>query len=606
MADKKYTPSESKTPNIDAVLPPQGPTSEAQQRMDQMKVTLDKFKDKVLAKFEGYVMGIALAPPEKEGDRKDKLNTIILVDDQDSVKMTKDELHDKLTKAMTGIAAEVSPEIAPDVLLVSELWQSCYDAKYDLLQIIALSAPIYDGGMLGAVKLAEIHKTMVLKKFEKYIACYVLAGSLVRGKATPNSDIDTFVVIDDTDVKKMTRAELKDKLRAIINDLAIQAGQITGIQNKLSIQVYILTDFWDNIKEANPIIFTFLRDGIPFYDRGVFMPWKQLLKMGKVRPSGEAIDLYKATGDQMIERAKNTLKQIAVDDLWYATITPSQAAIMLYGHAPPAPKETPDVLRELFVNKEKLFEEKHVKLLERIIKIHKDVEYGIRKSVSGKEVQELIEQAEDFLKALAKLYQEINERKEQENVLHVYESVITVVRDVLKLEGFDRVSDEESIKHFEREVVHKGLIPERYLRMFKEIHKAKKDYEADKLTKAEVAEVQKNGRELLKFLIEHVQRVRSRELERIRMRFTHGEKQGEILLFGDEAFITLDLDAQDRELIRADLGTDGALRKSRKCTLEEFEKAIAKDRVPKRVLLTAKLLHDLREIVGGEVELVLG
>jgi len=75
---------------------------------------------------------------------------------------------------------------------------------------------------------------------------------------------------------------LKDKLRAIIIGMGIEAGEMTGIKNKINIQVYILTDFWDSIKEANPIIFTFLRDGVPFYDRGIFMPWKQLLKMGKV------------------------------------------------------------------------------------------------------------------------------------------------------------------------------------------------------------------------------------------------------------------------------------------------------------------------------------
>jgi predicted nucleotidyltransferase len=123
-----------------------------------------------------------------------------------------------------------------------------------------------------------------LQFIEKYIVAYVLAGSIVQGKATPESDIDVFIVIDDTDVKRMTRAELKDKLRAIIIGMGVQAGEITGIRNKINIQVYILTDFWESIKEAHPVIFTFLRDGVPFYDRGIFMPWKQLLKMGRIKP----------------------------------------------------------------------------------------------------------------------------------------------------------------------------------------------------------------------------------------------------------------------------------------------------------------------------------
>lgn len=603
---KKHSP-EQEQPSIEQAVGEQPlPISpEAQAKMEQMKAKLDRFKDKLLAKFEGYVMGIALAPPEKEGERKDKINVLILVDDQDSVKMTKDELHEKLTKAMEAVAADVDPQLAVDVILITEFWQSCYDGKQDLVQLIAVSAPIYDGGMLGVIKIAEIHKSMVIKKFEKYIACYVLAGSTVRGKATPNSDIDTFVVIDDTDVKKMTRAELKDKLRAIINDMAIQAGQMTGIQNKLSIQVYILTDFWDNLKEANPIIFTFLRDGVPFYDRGVFMPWKQLLKMGKIRPSSEAIELYKSTGDQMLDRIRFKLKDIAVEDLWYATITPSQAAIMLYGHPPPAPRETPDVMRDVFVKKEGLFDEKHVKFLERVIKVHKDVEYGLKKSVTGTEVQEMLEQAEDYLKALGKLYKEIEERRESESVVHVYESIVTVIRDVLKLEGIEKVSDEESVKYFEKEVVHKGVIPERYLRILKEVHKAKRDYDAGKLTKAEVAEVHKNSRELLKFLVEHVQRARSRELDRVRLRVKHGERIGEVLLLGDAAFITPDLDTPEKQVLKARLNAKGGLHGIESSTLEEFERALASDHIPKRAALRQQTVEDLRTVFGGDVEILL-
>jgi len=575
------------------------------ERLTALRVTLDKFKEKALARFEGYIMGIALAPPETEGERKDKVNVLVLVDDQDSTKMTKDELHEKLSKALEAVAVEIDPQLAVDVLLITEVWQSCYDGKQDLLQLIAVSAPVFDSGMLGAIKLAEIHKSMVIKKFEKYIACYVLAGSIVRGKATPQSDIDTFVVIDDTDVKKMTRAELKDKLRAIINDMAIQAGQMTGIQNKLSIQTYILTDFWDNVKEANPIIFTFLRDGIPFHDKGVFMPWKQLLKMGKIRPSPEAIEIYKSYGEQGLERIRLKLKDIAVEEIWYATLTPSQAAIMLAGFPPPAPRETPDVLRDLFVKKEKLLEEKHVKFLERVIKTHKDVEYGTKKAITGNEVQELLELAEDYLKALGELYQRIEERGERDRVLHVYETIVTVVRDILALEGTKAVSSEEAVKLFEREIIHKGHLPERTLRQLKELEKAKKDYDAGKLSKSEATEAQKGAGELLKMLIEHVQRVRGRELERVRVRLQHGEQVGELLILGEQAFLTTDLEANDREIRVARITPEGSLTGVKASSLEELERALADAKPTGRVTITDKLLADLRGILGKDVRVLL-
>ncbi|GAG00738.1 unnamed protein product, partial [marine sediment metagenome] len=264
-------------------------------------------------------MGISLLPPPrpKEGEEKKKpseeISVLILIDDTEPTKMSKAELRDRLSKIINEFAKEIDPNIKPDTVLLSELWQSCYDAKYDLLRLIALGAPVYDTGMLSAIKLAEIHKSMVLKKFEKYIVSYVLAGSLTQGRATPKSDIDVWIVIDDTDVKKMTRAELKDKLRAIIIGMGIEVGEMTGIKNKINIQVYILTDFWDSLKEANPVIFTLLRDGVPFYDRGVFMPWKLLLKMGRIKPSAEAIDMFMGSGEQMLRRVRNKLVDMGME-----------------------------------------------------------------------------------------------------------------------------------------------------------------------------------------------------------------------------------------------------------------------------------------------------
>jgi predicted nucleotidyltransferase/uncharacterized protein (UPF0332 family) len=569
--------------------------------MDQLRVKLDKLKEKLMGKFEGYILGIALAPPESEGDRKDKINVLVLIDDQDSVKMSKDELHDKLTKAMTDIAMGVDAQIAIDVVLITELWQSMMDAKYDLLQLFAISAPIYDGGWLAAIKVCEVHKSMVLKKFEKYIAAYVLGGSIVRGKANPNSDIDVYIVIDDTDVKKMSRGELKEKLRGIINEMSIQAGQATGVQNKLSIQVYILTDFWDNIKEANPIIFTFLRDGLPFYDRGIFMPWKQLLKMGKIRPSPEAIDQYQASGEQMLDRIRFKLKDIAVEDMWYAIILPSQAAIMLYGLPPPAPRELADVMRDIFVKKEKLFEEEHVKFIEHVVKMHKDVEYGIRKNVTGIEVQEMLDKSEKYLKALTALYRQIEERRELEGVQHVYESAITIVRDVLKLEGIDKVSDESAIKHLE-DVIQKGVVPERYLRLFKEIKKAKKDYDAGKLTASEVAQLHKDSAEFFKFMVEHIQRKRARDLDRARIRVKHGTKYGELLMLDEHAWLILDVEAQDRQIQKFVIKA-GRLHDPVNATLEQLEHAMATAKT-QSTFVTKGLFEDLTREFGGEIQIL--
>lgn len=585
---------------------------DVQEKLKTIKTKLEKFQKKALEKFDKYIVGIALLPPQKPEDQKqaadksenDKINVLVLVDDSDSRKMSKYELKDKLTAIINSIAQEIDKNLVPQVVILSELWQNCYDAKYELLQLIALSAPIFDRGMLAAIKIAEVHKTMVLKKFEKYIVSYVLAGSLVQGKATPTSDIDVWIVIDDTDVKKMTRAELKDKLRAIIIGMGIEAGELTGIKNKLNIQVYILTDFWDSLREANPIIFTLLRDGVPFYDRSIFMPWKQLLKMGKIKPSAEAIDMFMGSGEQMLKRVELKLKDIGMEDIYYAILTPSQAALMLYGVSPPAPKETAALMKEIFVQKEKLLEDKFVKTLEKVIEVRKAIEHGEKKEITGKEIDELLNESDKYLKRIKRLFTQIERIKEEDDMIKIYEAIVTIIRDVLRIEGIEKVEDVEMVKLFEDELISQGKVPAKFLRVLNEIIKAKKDYDNKNLTKMEVERVKKDSNELIKFLVEYLQRKRGREIERAKIRVKHGNKYGEVILLGDTAFITHDIDHEEKEISKAKIKGDGRLGTVEKSSLEELEKVLTKVEIPPKVFIKEQIFEDLKNIFGKDVEIL--
>lgn len=647
---KKQTQTKKKTqsapqPNdqTDAFskLPP-----EVQERLKTVKSKLDKFQKKVLDKFDKYIMGIALAPPKQppklgplsppnqgpaqqqaqgqlnppaksapgtkvdkkaavDPNEKDKINIIVLVDDSDSQKMSKLELKDKLSKIITTMAADIDKNIVTQTVIISELWQSCYDAKYDVLKLIALSAPIYDKGMMQAIKISEIHKSMVLKKFEKYIVSYVLAGSLTQGRATPTSDIDVWVVIDDTDVKKMTRVELKDKLRAIIIGMGIEAGEITRVKNKLNIQVYILTEFWDSLKEANPVIFTLLRDGVPFYDRGIFMPWKQLLKMGKIKPSPEAIDIFLGSGEQMIKRARKKIDEIGMEDTYYALLSPSQAALMLYGIPPPTPKETPEMMRELLVKKEKLLEEKFVAILEKNIQVRKEIEHGSKKELSGKELDELLTNADKYLKRIKRLFGQIQRIRDQKDITNVYDSVSGMLRDILHLEGVEGVIDTDLLKVTKETLVRKGKMPTKVFNNLSVVIKTKEQHEAGKLANFDTSGFQKDSQSIIRYLVEYIQRKRGRELERAKIRVKHGEKYGEVLLLDSHAYIIIDVDAKEKEIQKAKLTKEGGLDKVESATLEELEKAVMDVKIPKRAFIKDKIFADLKKVFGPEVEVLI-
>ena len=606
MPKKSTKKKENKTSQEDEIL--KTLPKEAKEKIQDIKKKLDKFQKEIVKKFDKYIVGVALLPPgkdEKGEINKDDINTLVLIDDSDSKTMEKEELKEKLSTIIISMAKGVDSNIKVEVMILSELWQNCYDGKYEMLQMMAMSAPVYDTGMLSAIKLAEIHKTMVLKKFEKYIVSYVLAGSLVQGKATKDSDVDVFVVIDDTDVKRMTRAELKDKLRAIIIGMGIDVGNMTGIQNKLNIQVYILTDFWDNIKEANPIIFTFLRDGIPFYDRGIFMPWKQLLRMGKIKPSPEAIDMFKSTGAEMLKRVHYKINELGMEDIFYAILTPSQAALMLYGVPPTTPKETPEQLREIFVKKEKLLEEEYVKILEDVIDIRKKLEHGTKKNISGNDVDKLLKNAEKYLDRMNKLFKEIDTMKEKDSIIHTYENVINVVRDVCRLEGIEKVEDKEIEDIFKKELVHKCKIPSKYVRILGDIVKARKDYDKGKLTKAELQNVNKKSNDIMKFLIEYIQRKRGRDLEKTKIRVKYGKKFGEVILLDKKAFIIEDIDAEEKIINKAEIREDGGLKNINKSSMEELEKELMKIEIPAKVFIRERTFEDLKNIFGKNVEILI-
>lgn len=617
--DKKETKAPQPTPHappIPSNIPP-----EVQEKLKNVKGKLDKFKDAIVEKFDQYIVGVALLPPprppqpaglppevyEQEKKRyeqdKERYHTLILIDDNEPTKMSKLELRDKLAAIMDKEAQAIDKNILPQVLLLSELWQNCYDQKYDLLQLIGMSAPIYDTGMLGAIRIAELHKSMVLKKFEKYIVAYVLAGSLVQGRATKDSDIDVFVVIDDTDVKKMTRTELRDKLRAIIIGMGAEAGEITGIKNKINIQIYILTDFWDSIRESNPVIFTFLRDGVPFYDRGIFMPWKQLLKMGKIKPSTEAIDIFMSSGEQTLNRTKLKLRDIGTEDFFWGIHTPTQAALMLYGIPPPAPKETCDLLREVFVKKEGLLEEEYVQILEHVIKIRKDIEHGTKKEVTGKEIDKLLADSQKYMKRLKRLFTQIEKIKEEEDMIKIYDTVQTVLRDVLKMEGVKRAAEEELAHVFEEELIATGKVPAKFLRTLHDLMKAKADYDKGKLNKTEIQNVRKESNELIRFLVDYIQRKRVKEFEQSKLRLKYGQKFAELTILGNTAFIVRDLDSKDKQLEQADMAEDGTLSNLRPCKPEKFEKALA-EKQPTKVTLKQKLFESLADIFGEDYEVL--
>lgn len=570
-----------------------GEISEEQKvEMEKTRKELEDFKKKVLKKYP-FTIALGILPPQSaekieeeeqvpiEESKKKPVHMMMIIPEDNFKEIVK--IKAELLKDIKEMKEKIWLHIKTPV----DVWNYCLDGKYDIGSAIAMSFPLFDKGFLGSMRVTEIHKSLVLRKFERYIVSYVVCGSFVRGDATKTSDVDVFIVIDDTDVKRMPRLELKEKLRSIIYQYIYEAGELAGVKNKLNVQVYILTEFWESVKDANPVIFTMLRDGVPLYDRGTFMPWKLLLKMGKLKPSPEAIDMFMSMGDKMEKTVKNVLTDLVIGDIYWGVITPAQALLMLHGLPPPTTKEVSSVFRETFVEKEKILEKKYADILEKIIKLYKDFEHEKVKEIPGKDVDIYLAEAADYLKRLKELRVQIEKRSQERTINDTYNSVFGMLEAL-----FGKKSETALVNEFEKNMIDKGHLPDFYLRILKDLVKAKEDFKKGKMDKHEVENVRRNVSTLINHLIEYSQRCELSTMQKARMKLKAKDKTYEVVFTPKAAFLL-----EGSKISKVENG------KIKDSNGDEFTKALSEMK-DKEIVFDEKILEVLRKHLG-QFEIIL-
>jgi predicted nucleotidyltransferase len=514
-------------------------------KMEKTQKEIEKFRTKFLEKLK-TTQAIGIVPQQaakkieeeyeisEEDSKRGLIHILVIIPESQYKKIGQIKIQ------AIQIAKEINDKFWVHILTPIDFWNLGLDSKFEVMEAMAMSYPILDKGFLGSVRVAEIHKSLVLKKFEKYVTSYVIGGSLTRGETIKTSDIDVFIVIDDTDVKRMPRMELKEKLRGIIYSYIQEAEAISGVKNKLSPQIYLMTEFWEAVKDAHPVMFSFIRDGIPLYDRGAFLPWKSLLRMGKIKPSPEAIDMFMSSGDKIEEIINKKLFDIATLDLFWGVSTPTQGLLMLYGQAPGNVYDTVKAFKETFVTKEKLVEKKYADILENIaIKHFKAMEHNKIKpgKIKGSDIDKLKKDAIDYIERLKELREQIEKRIQEKSIDQIYDNVFGMIGSLLKKKSEDAI-----IKEFNNKIIKEGKFPPRFLSNLKFIAKTKQNiaktkFETktkdpkDNLTFKQSQNVdlaRKHAAEITNALIEHTQRCELSILEKSRFQIKGHDTQGEV------------------------------------------------------------------------------
>ncbi|MEM7821302.1 MAG: nucleotidyltransferase domain-containing protein [Candidatus Aenigmatarchaeota archaeon] len=338
----------------------------------------------------------------------------------------------------------------------------------------------------------------VLEKYGKYIKCIVMMGSVAREEFKPKSDIDVFVVIDDTSFN--ITPELHEKIDEDLEKIAEK------ISKRISVQpTYTLTEFWDYARVCHPIIYNFIKEGVAIYDIGFFAPIKKLLEMGKIPATREAIESYMEGAPKKLIRAKTVKLLMLAEDCYYAMLNTAQAVLMFMGISPPVPSKAYEEVKKFLVEPG-ILEPEYAEWLREIIEIRKKIEHKELMEVSGAFVDEWISKSEKFVEKMFNLLGALELKKREKIIERTYEVMVKAATTALKSLNKMPEKEEEIPLAFKKEFVEGKLIENYYWDVWKKIEDMKKTSEQKKVEEIPEKEVYEM-REYVRKLIHDLARV---------------------------------------------------------------------------------------------------
>ena len=243
------------------------------------------------------------------------------------------------------------------------------------------------------IEIATDFATKIYKEFDTMIKSVVLFGSSVKNDSTEQSDIDVIVLIDDISIKfdEELIAWYRKRLGIILSQ--------NKYQKPLHISSVKLSTWWDDLLRGDPIVLNVLRNAEPIIDfGGFFAPLRLLLKEGKIRATPESIYTLLERAPTHFTRARGAMLAV-VDGIYWGMVDASHAALIAADVMPASPEDIGNVLDEHFV-RNKLLDKKYVKYYDIVHTIAKDIVHGVKTSIEGKMLDELLVMSDEFLREM--------------------------------------------------------------------------------------------------------------------------------------------------------------------------------------------------------------
>src|SRR3989344_557936 len=353
-------------------------------------------------------------------------------------------------------------------------------------------------------------KDKIVGMFKGYIKAVVVWGSVTRGDFTGKSDVDIYVIFDDTKMPLKKFDEIRDKVDKDIHRLANDTDPRLHVQ-----PVIALTEFWDGVRTCHPLFYNIVREGYAIHDTGFFIPMRKLLEWGKFPATVEAAEIRMEGVPKRITRVKSVKLYMIAEDIYVAMLDAAQSVLTYIGIGPPPPKVAPRDLRKHLVEAG-LLEEKYAKMLEDVIVFRKAVEHKEIKDISGKELDEWIAKAEDYVKRFDELLTKLEVDRKAIDINKNYE--VMVKASVAALKSMNKLppQPEKLPEAFKKYLIESGAISPWYADVFSKVMEMKKMLQDKQLDKVKERDVYMNKEYVRRFIMD-VRRVVEGKGEKIQL-----------------------------------------------------------------------------------------
>jgi len=253
--------------------------------------------------------------------------------------------------------------------------------------------PVHNFAMLDEARIKEA-EAVSLKVKDKYGP--LIASAVIKKTVSSKGAVDAVFIIDD--FNSIVVAPQVADVKVAASEYAYSSSIM------LNCDVVLASAVWSGLKSKDDSIVGLMRDSLVVYDNGFFLPCQELLVTGKIRPSKESVRVYFVKAENSVKSSGGRVDR-AVLDLYWAVIDSAHAAVMIAGITPPSPKDLAETIKRDLV-KRNLVHKRCGDIVDKFYNIAKRIMHKEIFGVSGREFDELLADADFFIKEMDEFVKE--------------------------------------------------------------------------------------------------------------------------------------------------------------------------------------------------------